>query len=113
MSMLLTITADVTTVNNGASQRLDTSPFMGGQGRKAILRVPVLPITSTVLLQGHPITEDGLDPSAASSGWATVVTLTSTSPTIQEVELPYHVRYRTSVLDADGPDVLLYLEGVQ
>jgi hypothetical protein len=113
MSMLKTIIADVTEVNNGTPQKLNVSPFMGGQGRKAILTVTDLPITSTVLLQGHPVTADGAVPGDASTDWATIVTLTSTSPKVQEVELPLWVRYRTSVLDADGPDVRLNLEGVQ
>ena len=113
MPMLKTLTAVVTDVANGTPEKLNVSPFMGGQGRNAILNVPTLPLTSTVLLQGHPATATGAAPAGDSTGWATITTITSASARVQEIALPLWVRYRTSVLDADGPDVLLHLEGIQ
>jgi hypothetical protein len=113
MTMLTSFTAVVTSVANGSIVKLNTTPFRGGNGRKAILRCPVLPLTSTVLIQGHPVTADGLPPDAGSSGWTTVATFTSAAAHNQEVALPDYARWRTSVLDDDGPNVVVYLEGVQ
>jgi hypothetical protein len=111
--MIYTITADVTAVDVGAPILLNTSPHMGGQGRSAIAHCAVLPVTSTLLLEGHPVTADGQPPADDSDDWATVATFTSTALQLQEIELPYYIRWSTTVLDADGPDVKVYLEGVQ
>jgi hypothetical protein len=113
MSMVKKITCVVTAADILGVEKLDTSPFMGGQGRKAILNIPVLPLTSVIELQGHPITEDGLEPAEASTSWATIATLNSSSEQVQEIELPQYIRYEITTADVDGPDVLLYLEGVQ
>lgn len=113
MTMLTTLTAVVTSVADGTGVKLNTTPFTGGHGRKAILRCPVLPLTSTVLVEGHPVTVNGIAPATDSAGWTTVATLTSTAATIQEIELPQYIRWGTTVADIDGPNVVVYLEGIQ
>lgn len=113
---LLTIEADVTTVNVGDPIKLDKTPLAGGHGREAKVHVPVLPITSVVELQGHGVTEDNNQtaPDAGSSGWDTLATIEDDTPHIFELaDLPSWIRYSTTTLDADGPDVNIVLEGVQ
>lgn len=113
MSMILEINAVVTPVDIGTPQSLDATPLLGGQGRNAILHVPELPITSTVLLQGAGKDADGAAPAEDSEDWETLATITSVSDPLQEIELPDFIRWNTTVLDADGPNVRMYLEGVQ
>lgn len=106
------IAADVTTVNKGAGIALDRTPLLGGQGREARYRIPVLPLTSTVKLQGAPKTADGSVPGAADASWTDLLTITSASETEGLIDdLPECIRYSTTVLDADGPVVAIYLEG--
>lgn len=107
------INADVTTVNNGSAIALNETPLLGGAGKKGIVRCPVLPLTSTVLVQGAPRIDPATDaaPASDSSEWTTLATFTSSADQQQEIELPFYIRYRTSVLDADGPVVKLYVEG--
>ena len=108
----LKITVDVTTVNKGDGVALDRTPLLGGQGREARYRIPVLPLTSTFKLQGAPRTANGGIPAAADTSWTDLVTVTSASEVEGIIDdLPECIRYSTTVLDADGPDVLVYLEG--
>lgn len=114
MPMILEISAVVTSVDIGTPQALDQTPLLGGQGRNAILHIPTLPITSTVKLQGAGIDPTtGAAPVEGSSDWTDIVTITSASDPVQEIELPQFIRWNTTVLDADGPNVGMYLEGVQ
>lgn len=113
MSMLKTITAVVTAADILGVEELSTTPFSGGHGRKAILNVPTLPLTGVIELQGHPVTADGLAPAEASTGWALIAEIDSTSVHMQEIELPVWIRYEITTADVDGPDVPLYLEGIQ
>jgi hypothetical protein len=114
MTMIQTINAVVTSVAIGTPVELNATPFLGGQRRNAILRLRNLPITSTVLLQGasrDPGTK--AVPASGSAEWTTIVTLTSASAPVQEIILPEFIRWNTTVLDADGPNVVGDLEGVQ
>lgn len=116
MSNILTITAAVTTVNNGDPIKLNTTPLAGGHGREAKVHVPTRPLTSTVLLQGHGETANGNQaaPAADSAGWATIATIEDDTAQLFELaDLPAWIRYRTSALDADGPNVIITIEGVQ
>lgn len=114
MSNIVKIAADVTTVNKGDAIALNKTPLLGGWGREGIINIPVLPLTSTVKLQGAPAAATGEAPDAASTDWADLLTITSASEQVQQIDdLPEYIRYSTTVLDADGPAVNLYLEGVQ
>lgn len=114
MPNIQSIPADVTTVNNGAAIALNKTPLLGGQGREAKYSIPVLPLTSTVKLQGAPATASGGVPAANDPNWADLLTITSASAQVGELaDLPEFIRYSTTVLDADGPVVTIYLEGVQ
>lgn len=113
MTMLKKITAVVTSVDIGTPETLNSTPFMGGQGRKATLNIPVLPLTSTIKLQGAPKNDTGAAPAEDSADWTDIVTITSASDQLQEIELPDYIRWNVTVLDADGPDVDLFLYGVQ
>lgn len=106
------IVADVTTVNKGAAIALNSTPLLGGAGKRGILRCPVLPLTSTVLIQGAPLRDPATNaaPAAASALWTTIATITSASEEQQEIDLPANIRYNTTVLDADGPNVNFYVE---
>lgn len=113
---LLTIEADVTTVNVGDPIKLDKTPLAGGYGREAKVHVPTRPLTSVVELQGHGFTEDNNQtaPAGDSAGWQTLATIEDDTPQVFELAgLPAWIRYSTTTLDADGPDVLITLEGVQ
>jgi len=112
MTMQQKITAVVTSVDIGTPIELNASPFMGGAGRNALVKIPVLPLTSTILLQGAGNSGEGV-PAEGSSDWSTILTITSASEQNQEIELPQYIRWNTTVLDADGPNVNIYLEGVQ
>src|SRR5690242_6439120 len=97
----LKITADVTTVNKGAGVALDRTPLLGGQGREARYRIPDLPLTSTVKLQGAPLS-NGAVPGSADASWADLLTITSASDKEGLIsDLPECIRYSTTVLDAD------------
>jgi hypothetical protein len=114
MSIIKKIVASVATVNIGTPTDLGATPF--GNGRNAILRcTSALPITSTLKLQTAPADPDTKAvPVSGSSLWTDLVTLTSASDVAQEVKgLQRFVRYNTTVLDADGPDITLYLEGAK
>lgn len=115
MASIQKITTDVTTVNKGAGIALSVTPLLGSASRKCKYRIPTLPLTSTVLIQTAPRVDSstGAAPAAASTLWTTLLTLTSASEMFGEVTPDYWVRYNTTVLDADGPAVLVYLEGVQ
>lgn len=112
MTMQIKLTAVVTSVDIGTPVELNASPFMGGAGRNALVKIPVLPLTSTVKLQGAGNSGDGI-PAEGSSDWTDILTLTSASERQYEISLPQYIRWNTTVLDADGPDVNIYLEGVQ
>ncbi len=112
--MLKTLNAVVTSVDIGTPVELDETPFLGGQNRNALLRLRALPLTSTVLVQGagrDPGTKEV--PAEDSAAWTTIATLTSASPIVQEILLPEFIRWNTTVLDEDGPNVVIDLEGVQ
>jgi hypothetical protein len=112
----LKITAVVTSVDIGTPVELDETPLLGGAGREAKYQfVSALPITSTVLIQGAGIDPDTMEMPVEGSGlWETLLTLTSASDLAGEIaDLPQFIRWNTTVLDADGPDIELLLEGVQ
>lgn len=115
MSNIITITADVTAVAIGTPVAMDATPLLGGAGREARVTLEGLPITSTFLLEGAPTdAATGVVPVEGSALWTTLATLTSTSAAAFELaDLPAHIRVNTTVLDADGPDVLIHLVGVQ
>ena len=119
-SSLLAIAAVVTTVDIGTPVALNATPLLGSAGaanggRKCKMRIPVLPLTSTCKIQTAPRIDPttGIAPAEDSAFWTDLATLTSTSAQIQEVTPDYYVRWNTTVLDADGPNVNVYLEGVQ
>lgn len=119
MTNLVKLTVDVTTVNIGTPVLLNKTPLAGGAGRTAICHLHDLPITSTFKIQGHngrgTENADGtFDPPAeADTGWFDIATVDSTSDRVTEIELPLWVRVNTTVLDADGPDVVATLEGIK
>lgn len=110
MGALATLTAVVTSVDIGTPTALNTTPLLGGRGKKGILRIPVLPLTSTVKIQGATKDEYGRQPAEGDSLWTDIATITSASAQIHEITLPDFIRWNTTVLDADGPNVLFYVE---
>lgn len=114
MPNIIKLTADVTTVNAGAAVALRKTPLLGGEGREGKYSIPTLPLTSTVKVQGAPATASGGIPASNDPNWADLLTITSSSSQAGEIpDLPEYIRYSTTVLDADGPTVAIYLEGVQ
>lgn len=113
MSNILKLTAVVTSVDIGTPVECADTPLLGGAGREAKLLVPDLPITSTVKLQGAGRQADDAAPAEDSTEWSDIVTLTSASDKEQQIVLPRWIRWNTTVLDADGPDVKVFIEGVQ
>lgn len=113
MTMQIKLTAVVTAVDIGTPVAMDATPFLGGKGRNAILSIPTLPGTSTVLIQGAPKTSTGAEPVEGDASWTTLATLTSASEKQFEIELPDFIRWNTTVLHAAAPNVIVYIEGVQ
>lgn len=114
-SNILEIQAVVTSVDIGTPVALDETPLLGGYGREGKYSIPVLPLTSTVKLQGAGNDPDtGIMPVEGSDLWEDLLTITSASDQVGQInDLPKYIRWNTTVLDADGPDVKVYLEGVQ
>ena len=112
MSILQTLTAVVTSVDIGAP--VDSGKTQFGNGRNAILFLPTAILTSTVLVQTAPVNPNTKAvPAEDSDLWTTVATLTSADPAMQEVTgLQRFLRWNTTVLDADGPNVAIHLIGV-
>lgn len=108
MSQFKQVVAVVSAVDIGPAIACDKTPFLGGAGRECGYSIPVLPITSTVLLQGNNAIDE---PAEADTGWTTILTITSASQMEGEIELPSWIRWNTTVLDADGPDVAINLHG--
>jgi hypothetical protein len=113
MPNILKITTVVTAQDILNVTTLNTTPLQGGFGREAILRCPVLPLTSEIKVQGAGRTDSGDPPAEESDAWTDIVTLSSSSPHEQEIELPLYLRMNVTTADADGPDVTVYLEGIQ
>lgn len=105
--------ASVATVNAGTPQRLNTTPLQGGHGREAKYSIPVLPLTGVFKLQGHDSAEAAA-PASNDTGWYDVLTIDASAGQVGEIaDLPSWIRTSTTTADADGPDVAVYLEGVQ
>lgn len=115
MPNIIEITAVVTSVDIGTPQEFMATPLLGGAGREALIHCPVLPLTSTVLIQGAPAIDasTGIAPVEGSSLWTTRATFTSSADQIQQIEIDELMRWNTTVLDADGPDVKFVVQGVQ
>lgn len=101
MSQILTL-ANALALNAtgiGDPIRLNVTPFAGGMGREALLHLDTAPGgASVVLLEGHnsPHAEA---PDEDDDEWATVVTLNSASPLLQEIaDLPAWIRVNRSVV---------------
>lgn len=113
MPNILKLAADVTAADIGAPVRLGRTPLLGGQGREAKYSIPVLPITGVFKLQGH-LSASASAPAEDDTGWYDVLTVNATSDQAGEIaDLPAWVRVNTTTADADGPDVDVFLEGVQ
>lgn len=118
MSNILKIAAVVTSVDIGTPIALDKTPLLGGAGREGKYSIPVLPLTGVFTLQGAPKnTADGLPsrvPAEDSTEWTTLLTVNASTDRVGEIaDLPDYIRWNTTTADADGPDVVVYLEGVQ
>lgn len=114
MSMLKTVTADITTVNKGTPVAFNASPFTAG--KNCLVTILAIPLTSVVVLETAPRFDPatGTTPAAASTLWTTLKSYSSAS-TLAPFELTpnYWVRYNCTTLDADGPVITWNFEGVQ
>lgn len=114
MSMLKSVTANVQTVNKGAGVAFNASPFT--PGKNCTVAPVAIPLTSVVNLETAPRFDPatGTTPAAASALWTVLHTYNSSS-TLEPLEVTpdYWVRYNTTTLDADGPDVKFIFRGVQ
>jgi hypothetical protein len=111
MSMLKTLTAVVTTQDILAPVEIAATPFLT---RKVVRRLRALPLTSVIKLQGAP-RDPGTKaaPAEDSTSWVDIETLSSSSATVAEITTYDYLRFNVTTADADGPDVLVDLEGVQ
>lgn len=113
MPNILKLTAVVTAVDILTPVRLNKTPLLGGDGREAKYSIPTLPLTSVFKLQGHP-SQSATEPAEADTGWADIATINATAAQAGEIaDLPGWIRVNVTTADADGPDVAVYLEGVQ
>lgn len=112
MSQLLTLASAlaITATGIGDPIRLNETPFNGGQGREALLHLQAaVGGAGVVRLEGH--NHPGADePAEDDDGWATVATLNSSSPLLQEIpDLPAWIR--VNVATAGTGTVTIKLEG--
>lgn len=113
MTILSKLLAVVTSVDIGVPVAMDATPLLGGKGRNATFEAPVAPLTSTVKLQGAYKDSTGGMPAEGDAAWYDIHEFTATSDLMGEFELPDYVRWNTTVLDADGPDLDIFIRGVQ
>lgn len=109
MSKLKALTCVITSVAINTPVAFNKTPHLGSGNRSYLMTVDVLPITSTLLIQTAPRVDSatGAQPASGSSLWTTLATLTSASLQTQEVTPDYWVRGKCTVLDADGPDIVV------
>lgn len=113
MPNILKLTADVTAVDILAPVRLSKTPLLGGAGRECKYSIPTLPLTGVFKLQGHP-SPGAETPAEGDAGWADIATIDANADQAGEIaDLPGWIRINVTTADADGPDVAVYLEGVQ
>lgn len=96
---------------------LNETPFLGGQGRSAML-LNNQPVggAGVVSIQGNPgvVGSDGMTVTApvyASAGWTDVAVLVAASPLQQEIEMPRYIRVNVTTIGTGT--VTIALEGVQ
>lgn len=112
---------DVTATDIGTPIHLNETPLAGGEGREAKYQLGALPLTSVIELQGNDKQGTAVGtgasydpPEEEDDGWETILTLDSSSDRIGEIaDLPRWLRAEVTTADGDGPDVVVYLEGVQ
>lgn len=112
-AMLLSLAAalDITATGAQAGKLLNTTPFVGGRGRSAILGLQAaIAGGGVVKIQGNPA-DIHTTPAANDPGWVDVVTLNAASPLQQEIELPQWIR--VNVTNVGTGTVTIGLEGVQ
>ena len=96
---------------------LNETPFLGGQGRSAMLLLnAAVGGSGVVSIQGNPgvVSADGMQVSApvfASAGWTDIAVLNSGSILQQEIELPAYIRANVTTIGTGT--VTIALEGVQ
>ena len=92
---LLSLAAALSITATGiqTAQRLNKTPFLGGQGRNALLHLQAAVGGAGVIkVQGHD-SPSATAPASGDSGWYDVVTLNSASPLEQELQdLPAWIR---------------------
>lgn len=97
--------------------QLNETPFLGGQGRSAmLLNNAAVGGAGVVKIQGHPglVSADGQSVSApvyASPGWVDIATLDAAAVLQQEIELPAYIRVNVTTIGTGT--VTIALEGVQ
>lgn len=107
------LTVVVTAVDILAPVRLNKTPLLGGQGREAKYSIPTLPITGVFKLQGHSSPE-ATAPAEDDDGWTDLLTVNASAAQAGEIsDLPGWIRANVTTADGDGPDVAVFLEGVQ
>lgn len=113
MTMLknLASAVDLTGTAIGPGKLCNVSPFLGGQGHKAILRIQDAPGGAAVVkIQGNPAA-GSTAPSDGDAGWYDIASLTSASPLEQEVTLDRWMRYNITTLGTGA--LTADLQGVQ
>jgi hypothetical protein len=121
MSNIKKLVIDVTAVDIGTPLHLNETPLAGGEGREAKYQLNALPLTSVIAIQGNNKQGTAVGtgasytpPAENDTGWETILTLNSASDRVGEIpDLPRWLRASVTTADADGPDVILFLEGVQ
>lgn len=111
MLLALMTALDITATGSQDPIRCNTTPLQGGQGKSALLALQAaIGGAGVVKVQGHPSPLADV-PASNDAGWADIVSLTSTSPLLQEIELPCWIR--VNVTTAGTGTATAELEGVQ
>lgn len=114
MSMLLSLAnaLSITAIAKEAGIHLNTSPFLGGQGHNALLRLEdPIPGTGVISIDGSDLVQDTA-PAAADASWTSLATLQAGSPAEQEITLPVWIRVNITASNASGT-ATINLQGIQ
>lgn len=111
MQLALATALSITATAIEAPILCNVSPFLGGQGRNALLKNDAaVGGAGVVKIQGNPLA-GSTAPADNDAGWVDIVSLVAASPLEQEIELPRWIRVNITTLGTGT--VTISLEGVQ
>lgn len=111
MLLSLATALDITATGAQAGVLLTKTPFVGGRGRSALLKLNAAVGGSGVVKVQGSSNDAHTTPGSTDPSWTDIVSLSATSPLEQEIELPTWIRL--NVTTAGTGTVNVALKGVQ